>query len=73
MMFFGNAERIAFKKSLLGKTSNNGTLLSDYDMSSSYTIVSVYLGTLIVIGAVLNARALILLNQVKRVRSHTNN
>ena len=66
-MIFANEEKLVLEKNISEKLSDNATILSDNIFGATYIYVSVYLIALIVIGAVLNTKALILLNQVIRV------
>ena len=66
-MIFANEEKAVMEKNISQKLSDNATILSDDIFGATYISVSVYLVAVIVIGAVLNTKALILLNQVIRV------
>ena len=58
------------RENVLEATSANGTNLRDNIFDASYICVSFYLITIIIVGTVLNTKALILLNQVNRVSIH---
>ena len=66
-MIFANEEKVVLEKNISEKFSDNATILSDNIFGATYICVSVYLIAVIVIGTVLNTKALILLNQVIRV------
>ena len=66
-MILANGEKVVLEKNISEKLSDNATILSDNIFGATYICVSVYLVAVIVIGAVLNTKALILLNQVIRV------
>ena len=66
-MILANGEKVVLEKNISENLSDNATILSDNIFGATYICVSVYLIAVIVIGAVLNTKALILLNQVIRV------
>ena len=56
-----------FTGSLSEKVSDNGTSLTEKILDASYFCSTVYLIVVMITGAVLNTKALILLNRVDRV------
>ena len=68
-MTFGYDSKFV-RESVLEARSANGTNLTDNFFDASYICVSIYLIIVIIVGTILNTKALILLNQVNKVSIH---